>query len=104
MCYNYTHITVESESSECEDNTEVWSSGEEGLLSDLGLNDTAPTADSVVSPDAVESHVLARWIILFLMFTQATHKLSNTVISVLLKFFRVLLALLGNYSTLAMNV
>ena len=110
--FTYSHsvlhidnMLVESESSEYEDNTEVWSSGEEdGLLSDLGLNDTAPTADSVVSPDAVESHALARWIILFLMFIQATHKLLNAVVSVVLKFLRVLLTVLGHYSTLAMNV
>ena len=65
------------------------------------MNETAPTTDS---SETVESHALARWIILFLMFIQTTHKLSNSVVSVLLKFFRVLLAVLGHCSTVAMNV
>ena len=54
-------ILIGSESSEYEDNTEIWSSGEEdGLLNDLGLNDSIPTADSVVSPAEVKSRALAR--------------------------------------------
>ena len=70
--------------SEFEENTEVWSNGEEDeILRDLDLNETAPTDDSVVTPDTVESYALGRWVILFLMFIQATHKLSNTVVSVL---------------------
>ena len=98
-------ILIGSESSEYEDNTEIWSSGEEdGLLNDLGLNYSIPTTDSVVSPAEIESRALARWIIIFLMFVQATHKLSNAVISALIKFIRVLLSVLGHYSSLAMNV
>ena len=87
MTYYLYHSFVESESSQFEDNTEIWNSGEEdGLLSDLCLNETSPTTDSMGSSGTVESHALARWIILFLMFIQATHKLSNIVISIIFKF------------------
>ena len=68
------------------------------------MNETAPTTDLMVSSETVESHALSRWIIIFLMFIQVTHKLSNSVVSVLLKYFRVFLAVLGHYSTVAMNV
>ena len=57
-----------------------------------------------LTSETVESRALARWIILFLMFIQATYKLSNSILSVLLKFFQVLLAVLGNYSRIAMNI
>ena len=103
MCVIYF---VESESLDMEENNlELWSSAEEeGLLDDLSESCMAPTTDFTSSSETVESLSLARWIILFLMFIQATHKLSNTVISVLLKFFHTFLALLGQSSTLAMDI
>ena len=106
--YSYTLCILESESSDIEeDYTEIWSDVEEdGILSDLHANpsDTALTTDSTLSSEKVESQALAKWIILFLMFIQTTYKLSNTLISVLLKFFHIFLSVLGHYSTVAMSI
>lgn len=90
---------------EFEEIAEVWSSGEEdGLLNDLEVDDEAPNTDSIVSPEEVESRALAKWVIIFLMFIQATHKLSNAVIQVFLRFFQVIFTVIGSNSSLTLNV
>lgn len=75
---------------------------EEEILNDLELSDPVPPTDSQL--ESVQSQTLSRWILLFLMFIQATYNLSNTVVSVILCFFRVFLSVLGQFSTVASGV
>ena len=77
---------LESEASDCEDDsTEMWNEDvEEEIINDLELTDPVPPTDSQLDSASVQSQALSRWVLLFLMFIQATYKLSNTVVSVLL--------------------
>ena len=78
---------------------------EEEILNDLELTDPVPPTDSQLDSVSVQSQAWSRWVLLFLMFIQATYKLSNNVVSVLLlRFFRVFLTVLGQFSTVASGV
>lgn len=97
---------LESEASDFEDNsTEMWNEEvEEEIINDLELADPVSPTDSQLDSASVQSQALSRWVFLFLMLIQTTYKLSNTVISVLLRFFHVFLTVLGQFSTVASGV
>ena len=77
---------------------------EEKILNDLELSDPVTLSDSQIDSALVQSHALSRWVLLFLMFIDTTYKLSNTVISVPLRFFRVFLTVLGQFSIVASGI
>ena len=73
-------------------------------LNDSEQSDPALPTDSQLDSASSQSQALSRWVLLFLMFIQTTYKLSNTVISVLLRFFLVFLSVLGQFNTVASTV
>ena len=77
---------------------------EEEILNDLELSNPVTPSDSQLDSIPVQSQALSRWVLLFLMFVHTTYKLSNTVISVFLRFFRVFLTVLGQFSTVASGI
>ena len=77
---------------------------EEEILNDLEQSDPALPTDYQLDSASSQSRALSRWVLLFIMFFQTTYKLSNTVISVLLRFFRVFLSVLGEFNTVASSV
>ena len=77
---------------------------EEEILNDLELSDPVTPSDSQLDSVSMQSQALSRWVLLFLMFVRTTYKLSNTVISVLLRFFLVFLTVLGQFSTVASGI
>ena len=82
----------------------MWNKEEEEILNDLELSDPVTPSDSQLDSVSMQSQALSRWVLLFLMFVRTTYKLSNTVISVLLRFFRVFLTVLGQFSTVASGI
>ena len=96
MCF------AESESSEpeFEDCEEIWDEEEGQVIEELqDVGAPSPVVDSQLQSTSLQSRALSQWFLYFLMFMQAAFKLSDTALSFFLRFFRVFLSVLGQFST-----
>ena len=99
MCF------AESESSEheFEDYEEIWDEKEGQVIEELQLTQDvgapSPVVDSQLQSTSLQSCALSQWFLYFLMFMQAAFKFSDTALSIFLRFFRVFLSVLGQFST-----
>ena len=77
---------------------------EDELVNDLKECDTEPQNDLQLDSIPSEAKALSKWILVYLFFIQASYKLSNTVVSMLLIFFHIFLMVLGLYSAIAKHI
>ena len=88
--------STESEPFELDGNdVELWDGDEDDeLQSGWKLSDSElPTDDELqqLEPVPVEAQALSKWVLLFRMYIRAKKRLSDTVVTLLLKFFCVFL-------------
>lgn len=98
-------LSVPETDSEPEDDeaVEVWSESEE-VINIENMNDTESEPEELSTVQNETFKALTRWLLTFLMFMQAVYHLSDTVITYLLHFFRVFLAILGQFCTVCAEI
>lgn len=99
-------LSVPETDSEPEDDeaVEVWSESEEVINDIKNMNDTESEPEELSIVQNETSKALTRWLLTFLMFMQAVYHLSDTVITYFLHFFRVFLAILGQFCTVCAEI
>lgn len=103
------YVCVESDSNlsdVAEESYEIWHTDEnfDEMLSGIDQLSPLPVETVQIEPLSSQSRVLSKWILHFLMLMQAKYKLSDLVISSFLKFFSVLLTILGSFSNISADI